>query len=221
MTKSGDELEAVLTEINTFGKYQFLNFILICLSVFSSAIYGMAYLYSAGSPTYRCRISECDSNNETHFNSEWVKYSVPFSNNEPARCNRYNTIKQFDGEPCVRDNFNVSDIIQCDDFIFKDEREFTIVNEWNLTCEKNDWKLAMVGTLSSVGQFFGLAISGFMSDHYGRKIVLIVGAVSSGVLGILKAASWSYISFISFEFTENVLNAGLYAGAFILGEREK
>lgn len=221
MTKNGDELESVLSELNAFGKYQLLNFILICLPVFTSAIYGMAYIYSAGSPTYRCRIPECDGNNGTVFDSKWLKYSVPFSNSEPARCSRYNTVNtvnQFKGDSCVSEMFNVSDIIRCDDFVFKDKKEITIVNAFDLKCEENDWKLAMVGTLSSVGQFFGLMISGFMSDRYGRKIVLIVGAVSSGAVGIVKAVSWSYFSFIMFEVTENILHAGLYAGAFILGE---
>lgn len=213
------KLETVLDEINSFGKYQIINFILLCLPVFLTAIHGMAYVFTTGSPTFRCKIPECDGDNHIYDNSG-LKYSIPFENNEPSQCFRYGNVESNQNRTaeCVRDYFNVSNIIKCSEFLFKNEREISIAREWNFLCQNDEWKMSMVGTVISVGQFFGLGVSGYFSDKYGRKGVLIKSIIASGIFGTAKALSQNYNVFISLEFLENFCVAGLYASAFILGK---
>lgn len=219
MDNQKNELDAVLEEINTFGKYQLINFILLCLPVFTSAIYGMAFIFSAGNPTYRCRVEQCDIDNQTSYHNEWIKHAIPFTNNEPSKCYKYDYIvNNNDSTVCDNKNFNRTNIIKCHEFVYENEREVTIANEWNLTCPENEWKLTIVGTIASFGQSFGLVFSGFLSDKFGRKMVLVMSTIASATIGLLKASSKSYGFFIGFEFLENFMNAGLYASAFILGK---
>lgn len=214
------KLESVLDEINSFGKYQLINFTLLCIPVFISAIYEMVYVFSAGTPTFRCKIPECEGDTINYYNGiGWIENAVPFdTNNDMSSCFRYGMNKNISVMKCLSENFNKSNIIPCSEYVFENVDEISIANEWNLLCRNNEWKLTMVGSMTSIGQFFGLGVSGYFSDKYGRKVILLMSTVASGVFGIVKASSQGYIMFISLEFVENVFTAGLYPAAFILGE---
>lgn len=47
-----------------------------------------------------------------------------------------------------------SEIIHCDQWVF-DKSSHTIVQEWNITCEDNEWKLPLVGTAHFAGVIVG------------------------------------------------------------------
>ncbi|XP_026480787.1 organic cation transporter protein-like isoform X1 [Ctenocephalides felis] len=104
----------------------------------------------------------------------------------------------------------------CDILVYKNG-EKTIVNEFNLTCEDQEWKRTLIGTVNNIGQFVCLPLSGFISDRYGRRTVLVFGIVISGVMGIIRSFSTSYIMFLIFEFLDPALGSGVYSAGFILG----
>jgi MFS transporter, OCT family, solute carrier family 22 (organic cation transporter), member 4/5 len=60
------------------------------------------------------------------------------------------------GEICSPQSF-LNDTILCDKFVFDHSSSFThtIVEEWNMTCEDNEWKLAFVGTAHFLGVIVG------------------------------------------------------------------
>lgn len=53
--------------------------------------------------------------------------------------------------------------------------------------------------------------------RYGRKLVLILGVLGSGVFGILRAFSMNYATFASFEFLDSLFGAATYSTAYIIG----
>ncbi|VEN56066.1 unnamed protein product [Callosobruchus maculatus] len=75
----------------------------------------------------------------------------------------------------------------------------------------------MVGTVNSIGQFFGLFAGGFISDKYGRKVVLIWGMVLCAICGIVRAFMPTYEWFLVFEFLDAAFGAGTYICGFVLG----
>ncbi|KAG5868302.1 hypothetical protein JTB14_022786 [Gonioctena quinquepunctata] len=107
-------------------------------------------------------------------------------------------------------------IVSCPSFIYKTE-ELSILQEYNLQCEDNLWKLTIVGTVNNIGQFCGLFIGGFISDRYGRKVILIWGMVLCGICGILRTFMPSYELFLAFEFLDAAFGAGTYICGFVLG----
>lgn len=86
----------------------------------------------------RCKVPECDKS-IGGFSEPWLRYAVPFKNNRPEKCVRYNynntrAIDTSSGsEQCLASIFNQSDVIKCNDFIFKTD-EHRIMKEVNRMC---------------------------------------------------------------------------------------
>lgn len=93
--------------------------------------------------------------------------------------------------------------------------------QYNLTCNENLWKLTLVGTMNNIGQFFGLFLSGLISDRFGRRVVLVWGLVFCGVCGIIRSFMPTYELFLLFEFLDAVFGAGVYICGFVLGKIRK
>lgn len=53
--------------------------------------------------------------------------------------------------------------------------------------------------------------------RYGRKIVLIVGCLGSGLFGVLRAFSSNYTQFAIFEFLDALFGAAIFSTSFIIG----
>lgn len=71
-------------------------------------------------------------------------------------CRRYRPIvnvSQSFGEICPVRMF-ANETIECDQWVF-DKSSHTIVQEWNITCEENEWKLPLVGTAHFAGVIVG------------------------------------------------------------------
>lgn len=135
------------------------------------------------------------------------------------RCKRYQHIRNntFDqgSRECSSEGFNSSVVLSCDKYVFKSQ-ETTIVQDFNITCEANDWKLTMVGTVNNIGQFVALPVAGYLSDRFGRRWVLLVSVFGSAFFGTLRSFANSYEMFVIMEFLDPVIGSTMYTTAFIL-----
>lgn len=116
----------------------------------------------------RCKIPECETTSSTHYHPEWIKFAVPFKNKLPSKCTRYQYINssEIDENVCSSLNFDTNVQVPCSNGHVYDGNEKTIVNEFDILCEENQWKLTLVGTINSIGQFVALPLTGFVSDRY-------------------------------------------------------
>ncbi|XP_025421175.1 solute carrier family 22 member 21-like isoform X2 [Sipha flava] len=206
------------------GSYQLTVCGLMGLVLMYSNISPLSYAITASDLKYRCEIQQCDSNN-TSYNPDWLRIAVPFkdpdSYNEPYKCVKYNyNLPPSElgklNNTCLPKFFDTNSHQKCDKWVF-DDTERTIVNDFNIMCDDNKWKLSMVGTINSIGQFIGIPLSGFISDKYGRKFILITGSVSSAILGTIRSFTNDYYSFLFFEFFDSIVSSGVYAATFVLG----
>lgn len=77
--------------------------------------------------------------------------------------------------------------------------------------------MALVGTIHNTGHFLNLMISGYFSDKFGRRRVFIFSMIVGGILPIFRSFAWNYISFVSIQFIDAFLVAGVYTAGYILG----
>lgn len=219
------DFDIILEEIGECGRYQVVNYLLICLPVMFAAANSLSYVFTAGVPNYRCLIPECgESLTEFELNPPWLVNATPGTNSfgkfTPEKCLRYEVVNNYSSlttvETCPREKFNQINKIRCHEWVF-DLNEYTIVQEWNLTCSENLWKLALVGTMHFAGLVAGTATSGFFADRYGRKVIFIVSIIFMAVTGVLQGVSWNYDSFLVFVFLNAVGTSAVYPLAFIIG----
>ncbi|KAJ6636137.1 Solute carrier family 22 member 5 [Pseudolycoriella hygida] len=218
------DLDSILPELKEFGKFQIFVYILSCVIISLTAAVGLSYIFTAGQVDYRCRIPECD-NGTSDFNADWWNFTIPEVNGRPATCARYGTlnISQYDDENvmiepiCSADYFNQSVEDTCtSDFIYRND-ELTILNEFNLTCIDNEWKLTAVGSIGNIAEMLWLPIAGLLSDRFGRKRILLVCLLIGGTMGLLKSFASNYLMFLILQVFEGTLSTSPYIAVFILG----
>nr|XP_018911326.1 PREDICTED: organic cation transporter protein-like [Bemisia tabaci] len=219
------DLDSIWHDLGQYGKYQFINNILLGLAICFSATSSMSYVFTAGDLDYRCRIPDCDNvEGRLEFLPQWLRFAVPFKSEAeevPSKCDRFTTAPDFQDDlnvidACPSARFRANETERCSHWVFKDT-ENTILKEFDLMCDNNRWKLTLVGTVNNIGQFVGLPIGGMISDAYGRRFLMVTGTLLSAMFGIMRAFSTNYIMFLVFEFLDAVASTGVFGAVFIIG----
>lgn len=161
---------------------------------------------------YRCLIPECEPNIADSFHPDWISNVVPFENDSPSKCYRFENLNST----CLNDYFDRTNQVRCDNFVYK-TKERSIQNEWNFNCIENKWKLTLTGTIHNVGTFFCLPLTGILSDRFGRKFAFVLGIVVRTFIGLVRSFSVNYPMFLTLEFLDPLIGSGSYSSAFILG----
>ncbi|XP_054739820.1 organic cation transporter protein isoform X1 [Anastrepha obliqua] len=222
------DFDQILEEIGEFGRYQKTNYLLICLPVMFAAANSLSYVFTAGVPSYRCLIPQCDDPIAPQLHAPWLANATPGSYDKkgrftPENCYRYranDTLAFFANisqvNECPKNAFDHNCRERCNVWVY-DDQERTIVQEWQLTCKENAWKLAFVGTMHFAGLVVGTAVSGYLADRFGRKNIFIFCSVFMAITGIAQGLAWDYNSFLVFAFLNAIGTSGVYPLAFIIG----
>ncbi|XP_020284264.1 solute carrier family 22 member 5-like isoform X2 [Pseudomyrmex gracilis] len=204
----------VSNSLEKIGPYQIIMFLIISMPLSLAAGFTLSYVFTAGEIKYRCLVPECEHPENTTFDPLWINASAPKMDGTISSCKRY-VVRDDHSDTCSIESFT-NWTRDCDSWIY-DPDECTILNEWNLTCEENRWKLTLVGTIQNIGQFFGLIFAGYVSDRYGRRTFLTLATSLAGVSGLIHSFSVNYWMFLAFEFFDATAASGIYSAGFILG----
>ncbi|KAL5281015.1 hypothetical protein ACFFRR_004807 [Megaselia abdita] len=210
-------LDMIFLKIGQFGKYQKIIYLLICVPMFCNAVFQFGYVFTTSSPIYRCKTA-CDIEGFSDYNAPYVNFSIPEDLNGAGRfskCSRFMEKESVENFTCSPDQFD-SKVEECNkhEFIFKD-KVTTIANEFKIFCD-DEWMLSLVGTISSLAQFIGYPIAGFMSDKYGRKTMIALSGTISATMGIIKSFAPNYIIFLIFEFLDGMAGNTLFNCVFVM-----
>ncbi|XP_034231093.1 organic cation transporter protein-like isoform X2 [Thrips palmi] len=218
---SPEDVDRVLLQVGKFGRFQFINCLVVNMPIMFSALYSLAYVYTAQDLVYRCLVPECESSSAASaaFSPPWLPTAVPFKAGVPEPCDRFQPL--LNATEAVAEAGSCSarfDTVpqRCGQWVYEPGQRSTLVNEWDLTCEDNKWKLSLVGTIGSVGAFISMPVSGFVSDRFGRKTLFVWAWVLASLSGIIQSFSSNFIMFLVFEFCNLFFEAGVYAAGFLL-----
>ncbi|XP_050677735.1 solute carrier family 22 member 3-like [Leptidea sinapis] len=180
-------IDGILSELGSFGKYQLL---LLLLLAFRDAFLSMCnfnYVFTASEVSFSC-LTDCASN------STWVRFpSVNTSSctsvgswADPGQCST-----------------GASDV-PCRSIVYDDYD--SIVAEFDLGCQP--WKRTLVGTIHNSGLVVSFVLYGFISDRYGRKVIIVVTPLLVGAAGLMKSFASDYWTLIALEFLETAFGYG-------------
>ncbi|XP_018566487.1 organic cation transporter protein isoform X2 [Anoplophora glabripennis] len=216
------DFDDMLEELGELGKFQIYTYILVCLPVLFAAANSLSYVFTAGVPDYRCFIPECEDPLDTSYDTPWLKWAIPAEKNSDQvigvkadTCDRFSLNQSAINTTCSPEMFTKT-IEKCSEWIF-DNNERTIVNDWNITCVENQWKLSLVGTSHFAGIIVGSCVFGILADWYGRKSIFVICTLLMSISGAVQVVSPEYITFVSLIFINALGTAGVYPLAFIIG----
>ncbi|KAK9869662.1 hypothetical protein WA026_003410 [Henosepilachna vigintioctopunctata] len=217
------DLDDMLEEIGELGRYQITVYLLVCIPVLFGAANSLSYVFTAGVPNYRCYVPECEDPHSTSYDTPWLKWAVPPDTTtnqlvdfKPSSCDRYIPHSYVSENATCSPSLFTKTTEKCSEWIFSHE-ERTIVNDWNITCLENQWKLSLVGSCHFAGIIVGSFVFGILADRYGRKLIFIICIVLMGLSGIAQTAAPEYVTFDLMIFINALGTAGVYPLAFIIG----
>ncbi|CAH1388552.1 unnamed protein product [Nezara viridula] len=210
------DIDNILTELGEFGKYQIGVYVLLFFPLVFGSLGSLTYVFTAGDIDYRCKVPACETN-ITSYDNPWLSNALPFKDGKlKSHCLRYKSSNDSYHQKCTKDIFLKDQVEECHSFVFKNN-EITIVNEFNLFCEENEWKRTSVGTIHNIGEFIGMPLAGLFSDRFGRKTLIITTVLCSSIFGTIRSFTFNYIQFLVLEIADAIALSGIYIGIFVLG----
>ncbi|CAK1555073.1 unnamed protein product [Leptosia nina] len=211
------DLDHVLVnELGQFGRYQLLFMFLVALPMMSSAFFS-DYIFIASALEHRCLVPECgELNKSVPFKPEWITNAIPLdpATSKSKTCERYASAHSGGNgtmDNCPAELFDLSNIVECNGFVY--ERNNSVVYDFDLGCQ--EWLRSLAGTLSSLGTLLVLPFIGYISDHFGRRVALIISIFNTAAIGVVKAFSTDYVMFLVLQLLETTLGGGLFSSGYI------
>lgn len=135
--------DVIYEEIGGFGKFQYFVYALICIPLIFIVCCNFSYMFIASDMDYRyvairtynklycrCFVPECDVGNHENRTVEWITKAVPIVDGKLSKCKRLMPVSmnETDADSICPWNFNQSNAITCQNFVYSPHEHF-ILNE--------------------------------------------------------------------------------------------
>ncbi|XP_037699966.1 solute carrier family 22 member 7 isoform X2 [Choloepus didactylus] len=202
--------EELLDQVGGFGPFQLRNVALLALPRVLLPLHFLLPIFLAAVPAHHCalpsapaNISHQDAPGNISHQDMWLEAHLP---REPdgtlSSCLRFVHARPLPNTTLGEEGHSHGEpegeppTVPCPQGWEYDRSEFssTIATEWDLVCEQKGLNRA-TSTFFFAGVLVGAVAFGYLSDRFGRRRLLLVAYVSTLVMGLVSAASVSYVMF--------------------------
>ncbi|CAI5444338.1 unnamed protein product [Caenorhabditis angaria] len=164
--------EFLFTYLGEMGKYQKIQFLLVCLPTIVVSMHALSWTFASVDTPFRCKL-EFDKNLE-YFTPN-LKFSKCLDSSDKEV-----SIKDYkkDGVSCYynekcQDQKNRT----CSEHVFDHSKvKYTATERWEITCDRG-WIKATIQAAYYVGQMAGSMTFGVLGDKIGRKKVFFLAII--------------------------------------------
>ncbi|XP_043207091.1 organic cation transporter-like protein [Amphibalanus amphitrite] len=214
------DVDATFVEINGWGRYQKLMYLLLCLptSIAGAAVISLSW--TGFNMKYRCLVPACENATSATYEAWFLNFTTPrdADPSDPAfpwsECQTFQPMVQ--GQ-CNAGAFNETVTQECSQWVYDTSiMEYTIVSEYQLSCGRA-WLISLANSLYMVGMFVGSLVLGYISDRFGRKVAMLLSFFTVGVVGTTMAFVPSFALYAPLRFLIGVGGMGIFMTCFLLG----
>jgi OCT family organic cation transporter-like MFS transporter 4/5 len=152
------------------------------------------------------------------------QFSIPYEDGKTT----YEKCKSYDvsGWGTINEDFNsalksrpenyADTTIVCQGYTYnKSEGLDTIVNDWDLVCDRLPLLSSVQGSYMG-GVFVGCIVFGWASDKFGRRLTMLIAALIQTVSSIAAAFATNYVIFLIMRFLIAFSVSGVFECGFVL-----
>uniref|UniRef100_A0A3P9IGY9 Major facilitator superfamily (MFS) profile domain-containing protein n=1 Tax=Oryzias latipes TaxID=8090 RepID=A0A3P9IGY9_ORYLA len=192
----------ILSEINGFGKFQIVLFLIQVLSRISLPCHFLLSNFIAAVPPHHCDIRGIEDGGlfvNLTFNQKVIVGIPTEQDGAPSSCLMF-TNPQYQYLFSSNTSEETNQVGTSTNLIYS--RTF-----WDLVCNKR-WMNKATATVFFIGVMTGAPLFGYLSDRFGRRPLLLVSYLSSLTFAILSAVSTSFVMFAIMRFLTGMFLAG-------------
>ncbi|XP_053568753.1 solute carrier family 22 member 7 [Bombina bombina] len=199
--------EDVLAEVGVFGKFQIVSLIILCLPRLILPLHFLLHIFISAVPPHYCATGAMRAIENGSQKSPLYIYIPKEADGSYSSCKMYaqpQTHLMFNRS---RQDINSTVVQNCDQGYVFDTSTYTstTVTQWDLVCEKKGLNQASA-TFFFIGLTVGSIISGYLSDRFGRRKILLLSFLGSTLFGVMSALS---VSFVMFSISRLLCGVGL------------
>ncbi|KAM5137575.1 solute carrier family 22 member 22-like [Callospermophilus lateralis] len=205
--------EELLQHVGDNGKFQVLTTIFFMLSSILTSPHDYIENFTAAMPAHHCHVHllgnpKFEANVTINLTAEaLLTVSIPVGpNQKPEQCHRFHQTQWQLLDPNVSAvNYTDPETEPCLDGWIYDQSVFTstIVTEWNLVCDYKSFKY-FAQAIALSGHLVGSALSGLISDRFGRKPLLVSCCLAYGILSTCCAFAPVFTIYCILRFMSSV-----------------
>ncbi|CAF0992061.1 unnamed protein product [Brachionus calyciflorus] len=197
------KLEDILENLNGFGKYQKIRYVLLCFSGLLPPIASYIHSFIAANPGYICQ----DTDLSIGTNLSHLFYGQGYKNRCKILKFQNKSTYYLSSSDYTNNEHNLEN---CKNWFYdKTYYKKTLTEQFNLVCENAIWRSFMQAVYYT-GMLIGSILLGLVSKKFGQKISLIISL-------ILLISGSLILSFVSNNSFENILNyVIIISGRFII-----
>ncbi|XP_060610403.2 solute carrier family 22 member 7-like [Anolis sagrei] len=211
------KFEELLAEVDGFGKYQILVFLMLCIPRLIIPMHFLLHNFISAIPPHHCAIP--DFPGISNLSQEEVfRVSLPRElDGTWSSCKMFSRPQLHLLINSSGELDNGSSIQNCQQGWVYDAGQYasTTATEWDLVCEKKGLNQA-IATFFFIGVTLGSVFFGYTSDRFGRRTMLLVSSFITVFFGGMSAFSVSYWMFVTLRTISGVGLTGMSIISLIL-----
>ncbi|VDM96737.1 unnamed protein product [Thelazia callipaeda] len=192
------------TNLGEFGRYQKIQFSLVCLPIIFVSMHALSWTFSAASVPHRCRLQ-----NESNTAQYWTRSDLLISDSSNCDTN---------GKQCRYKECGLINESSCHyGYIFDlSQIKYSAINRWEIVCEWSVLK-AFIQSTYYIGQMGGSLLFGFLGDRIGRKKIFFIAIVIQIIAGALMALVPHWAAFAGLRAVVGFAHPGIFVIAVVIG----
>ncbi|XP_033740178.1 organic cation transporter protein-like [Pecten maximus] len=211
--------DEIIEKIGSFGKYQIIQVILMCLPHINAAIFMVMSVILLGVPKYRCNIPGYTGDTyliQSPEHQTLVDNYIPRSSDSTKdydQCHIYNNNSTYSHNSTFPGNRST---VECDSWVYSQSTfTETFVSEHDLVCSNGDL-LSLTKMMFFVGVLVGSFTFGLLADRYGRKFSMCCAIVLQLLSSVGLAWAPNLPVYITLRFMIGATTNGIVLTTFVL-----